>query len=232
MLVQIQDRLVAVMGGAGALLGMFGVVHFSGQSLAPVITETENSSNVLTRQGSNNDLRVKEVQLTPCLAVGLGGPLSLLATYGLSTLAKMVMLPQEMTVSELAKVDSQTVLAAGGVVFAASALLRYFSVRYMINIGKQTDEGFQLKTLCTRGPYGLFRHPIYVGVFGCTLAAPLVLDSVYACAGPLVYCAWAWGFIIPDEERAMRDKFTEEYKAYCNKSAISYIWEAVMRRLK
>mmetsp|Transcript_32595 Transcript_32595/g.77851 ORF Transcript_32595/g.77851 Transcript_32595/m.77851 type:complete len:233 (-) Transcript_32595:86-784(-) len=232
MLVTIQDRMISVLGGASALVGMFGVVHFSGQILAPVIPDSAPPSPKLVRPGSSQDVRVKEVQLTPCLAVGLGGPLSLLTTYGVSTLAKLAFLPEQKTVSEILKVDPKVCMAMGAGLFAASALLRFLSVRYMINIGKQTDEGFQLKTLCTRGPYGIFRHPIYVGVLGCTLAAPLVLDSVYALAGPMAYATWAYVWVIPSEERAMMDKFTEEYKSYCEKSALAFIYETLMRSVK
>mmetsp|Transcript_67395 Transcript_67395/g.140441 ORF Transcript_67395/g.140441 Transcript_67395/m.140441 type:complete len:237 (-) Transcript_67395:444-1154(-) len=235
MLVTIQDRLLAVMGGAGALAGMFGVVHFSGTSLAPVIPATPDtppSSSAMGRQSSQSDLRVKNVEITPCLSQEFSGPLEMAGAFAAAVLIKAAFYPEARPISELLGVDKNIVFGAGAVLYAAAALLRYKSVQYMVDIGKQTDTGFELKTLCTRGPYGLFRHPVYVGVFGCTLAAPLVLDSAYTCIAPVAYGIYAWGMVIPSEEKAMRDKFTAEYSAYCNTSTLGFIYETISRIMR
>jgi len=69
------------------------------------------------------------------------------------------------------------VYGAGMLLFGASAYFYRMGVKYMVKIGTPVPNGYQVKTLCTHGPFQYFQHPIYAALLGCSLATPLVLDS-------------------------------------------------------
>ena len=78
--------------------------------------------------------------------------------------------------------DGQILYGMGLGLFGVAAYFYHFSVKYMVKIGTPVPNGYQVKTLCTHGPFQYFQHPIYCALFGCSLSTPLVLDS--ACTTP------------------------------------------------
>jgi protein-S-isoprenylcysteine O-methyltransferase Ste14 len=72
---------------------------------------------------------------------------------------------------------------------------------------------FRRGALMTSGPYRLFRHPRYVGLFATRLALPLVFGSVIGWA-----LAIAWFVLIRRrahlEEQYLRSKFGQVYAEY------------------
>lgn len=73
----------------------------------------------------------------------------------------------------------------------------------------------QAEALLTAGPYAYVRNPMYLGNLVITTALSLMAGLWYA---PLI--AWAayalvYSNVIPYEEAFLRERFGEEYAAYC-----------------
>jgi protein-S-isoprenylcysteine O-methyltransferase Ste14 len=71
----------------------------------------------------------------------------------------------------------------------------------------------EARGLVTRGPYGVVRHPVYLGEIaaccGLTIAAPTIVNAVV-----LGVFAVAQAIRMRLEERALRDAFPDEYGSY------------------
>lgn len=68
--------------------------------------------------------------------------------------------------------------------------------------------------LCTTGPFGLVRHPMYAG--GLLLATPgfaLMFNSWIMLLLPVLLYVAFW-FLVRNEEAMMADVFGEEYRGY------------------
>ena len=78
--------------------------------------------------------------------------------------------------------NGQILYGVGLGLFGVAAYFYHISVKYMVKVGTPVPNGYQVKTLCTHGPFQYFQHPIYCALFGCSLSTPLVLDS--ACTTP------------------------------------------------
>jgi protein-S-isoprenylcysteine O-methyltransferase Ste14 len=67
-------------------------------------------------------------------------------------------------------------------------------------------------TLITAGPYGVVRHPIYLGVFGAMLGTAIVIGEMRAFL-PLLGIFGVWKKM-DAEESMLRSAFPEQYAAY------------------
>lgn len=77
--------------------------------------------------------------------------------------------------------------------------------------------GQETRVILERGPFGISRNPLYVGLVALHLAIALLWPSLWASAlAPVVVAGLWWGAIAP-EERYLRRKFGGEYAAYSNR---------------
>lgn len=102
-------------------------------------------------------------------------------------------------------------LLGGAAVFAAWAIV-LFQVR------KTTVVPFgTAATLVTSGPFRVSRNPLYVSLVVTLSAFGLLLDSAWYLLAGLLLAAALDRFVIPDEERLLRELFGEEYSAYAGR---------------
>lgn len=74
--------------------------------------------------------------------------------------------------------------------------------------------GGSTRTILDRGPFGLSRNPLYVGLIALDVGLALLWPSFWALAlTPVGVVALWWGAIVP-EERYLSAKFGAEYDAY------------------
>ena len=75
--------------------------------------------------------------------------------------------------------------------------------------------GGSTRTILDRGPFGVSRNPLYLGLIAFDVALALLVPSFWALAlTPVGVVALWWGAIRP-EERYLSAKFGAEYEAYC-----------------
>ncbi|MCZ6917003.1 MAG: isoprenylcysteine carboxylmethyltransferase family protein [Gemmatimonadetes bacterium] len=90
---------------------------------------------------------------------------------------------------------------------------RYLTFRILVGV-PEVSETSQRGALLTEGPYAVIRHPRYVEATFAVLGYALVANYV----GTYVLffaCITAIYLIVILEERELRDRFGEEYDAYC-----------------
>ena len=74
--------------------------------------------------------------------------------------------------------------------------------------------GDPTRTILDRGPFGVGRNPLYLGLVALYVGSALVWPSFWALVlTPVGVAALWWGAIAP-EERYLAAKFGEEYEAY------------------
>lgn len=100
------------------------------------------------------------------------------------------------------------VLGAASSVFAAWAM---WSLGRSYGIRTDIFDGHELKT---SGPFGLVRHPMYLGIVLYYVGATLVLQSPLLLALTALIIAPYTAIRIAHEERALRTVFGERYAAY------------------
>ncbi|EKX35645.1 hypothetical protein GUITHDRAFT_165923 [Guillardia theta CCMP2712] len=218
-----------VMWGWGVMAGMYGCVHMIGSTLAQrgILTSSSSSSSSSSAtpqkrtassghsgKAGEEAVHTPIIFLTPWIKVPLKAPGMLFASYLASAATKALAYPQTSPISKLLGVGESVVLAAGVGLFSISAYLYYSSVKYMVDVGTPVPYGFQVKTLCTNGPFRYFKHPIYTALFGCCLATPLVLDCSWCFISPALFWAYVFWFVVPREEKYMKDKFGKEYENF------------------
>jgi protein-S-isoprenylcysteine O-methyltransferase Ste14 len=101
-----------------------------------------------------------------------------------------------------------TALIVAFAVWNASALWLMARYRTALLPGGST------RTILDRGPFGLSRNPLYLGLIALDVALALLWPSFWALAFvPVGVVALWWGAILP-EERYLSAKFGAEYDAY------------------
>lgn len=74
--------------------------------------------------------------------------------------------------------------------------------------------GDPTRTILDRGPFGVSRNPLYLGLVALYVGSALMWPSFWALVlTPVGVAALWWGAIAP-EERYLAAKFGEEYEAY------------------
>lgn len=69
--------------------------------------------------------------------------------------------------------------------------------------------------------HGIYRHtrnPMYLGFLFVLVAWAVWLAAPWALLGPVLYVAWMTRFQILPEERALAERFGDEYRAYCRRT--------------
>lgn len=86
----------------------------------------------------------------------------------------------------------------------------------------EVQEGQQV---ISTGPYGVIRHPMYLGVLVMFLATPIALGS-YMAVVPFAFLPVSLVFRIRNEEKVLREELPG-YKEYCEKvryRLIPFVW--------
>ena len=99
---------------------------------------------------------------------------------------------------------------AGWCLFAAGALMRFWSTLY---IG-----GRKLHTLANEGPYSVVRNPLYLGTFLMWSAAAVYLQSVVLAVGVVAAIAFYRWFAVPGEEKQLLATLGQPYELYCRET--------------
>jgi len=97
--------------------------------------------------------------------------------------------------------------AAGWMLFAAGALMRFWGTLY---IG-----GRKLHTLACEGPYSVVRNPLYLGTFLIWSAAAVYFQSLTLALGVALGIAFYRCCAVPAEEQQLRAALGEPYERYC-----------------
>jgi protein-S-isoprenylcysteine O-methyltransferase Ste14 len=71
--------------------------------------------------------------------------------------------------------------------------------------------------LVTTGPYGIVRHPIYLGAFAFLAALALVAANLFVILPTLALLAMLYSQI-GDEEEMLADRFGDEYREYMKRT--------------
>ncbi len=71
------------------------------------------------------------------------------------------------------------------------------------------------EVLLTAGPYAYVRNPMYLGILVIVTAFAAMSGLWYALIIAWVGYAFVYGNVIPYEENFLRERFGEEYAAYC-----------------
>jgi protein-S-isoprenylcysteine O-methyltransferase Ste14 len=83
---------------------------------------------------------------------------------------------------------------------------------------RKANTGFQLKTggssLVTSGPFRYSRNPMYLGMLLWLAGLAVLLGSILPFLFPLVFFVLANFFVIPPEEKKLRQTFGERFITY------------------
>lgn len=104
--------------------------------------------------------------------------------------------------------------ALGAMLLAAFALWNSWALWLMARHRTALLPGGSTRTILDRGPFGVSRNPLYLGLIAFDVAVALLWPSFWALAAvPVGVAALWWGAILP-EERYLGAKFGAEYDAY------------------
>mmetsp|Transcript_33524 Transcript_33524/g.52166 ORF Transcript_33524/g.52166 Transcript_33524/m.52166 type:complete len:225 (+) Transcript_33524:283-957(+) len=215
-LINLHERMMALAGGCITLAGMYSCVYLSGTRLATM--HATLPSNVVTDEEA--DIKPFTIELTPWIKVPLRAPIMLAGSFLIAAITKASSFPNSLPLSTLTGMSTNVVAGTGLALFAASNFLYYSTVKYMVKIGTPVPSGFKVKTLCTHGPFNYLQHPIYTALLGCTLATPFVFDSAYCFLSPISFYLYVFCYVVPREEKYMKDKFGPEYEKFSGRFSI------------
>jgi protein-S-isoprenylcysteine O-methyltransferase Ste14 len=102
----------------------------------------------------------------------------------------------------------------GWALVAAFALWNGWALALMARSRTALLPGGATRAILDRGPFGVSRNPLYLGLIALDVALALLAPSAWALlAVPISLLALTWGAILP-EERYLRAKFGADYEAY------------------
>lgn len=100
-----------------------------------------------------------------------------------------------------------------GIGFDLSGLLAFQRARTTVNpLAPERSSA-----LVMSGVYRLTRNPMYVGMAIFLIAFAIHLGSLWTLLGPLAFVAYITRFQIIPEERALRERFGDDFVAYCSR---------------
>ncbi len=106
---------------------------------------------------------------------------------------------------------------AGIILIAAGAALGLTCVGVFVIIGKGTAAPFDPpRKFVAVGPYKYVRNPMYIGALLVILGFGFYINSLAVLIFGLPWILFALLFVIFYEEPALRKKFGEEYRTYCD----------------
>lgn len=125
-------------------------------------------------------------------------------------------IPIAVSIIYFAQPDNQNILL-GFAVLLAGELIRMWSVSYAGGETRTTSVG--APSLCTAGPYGFVRNPIYVGNMLMYLGIVIVAGSpnlMLMALATMSFFIIQYSLIISLEEEKLDELFGSDYKTYKN----------------
>ena len=105
------------------------------------------------------------------------------------------------------------VMALIGIGAGIAGIWSFYKARTTIN----PLEPSEATHFVSEGIYKLSRNPMYVGLACCLVSWAIWLSYLLPWLGVLLFIAYMTHFQIIPEERALRQKFGDEYQNYCLK---------------
>jgi protein-S-isoprenylcysteine O-methyltransferase Ste14 len=107
--------------------------------------------------------------------------------------------------------------ALGWTLLAVFAVVNGSALVAMSRHGTGLLPGQSSTTILDRGPFGLSRNPLYVGLLVLSAGVALLAGSLWALlALPIEWALLRWGAVLP-EERYLAGKFGDTYADYRNR---------------
>lgn len=117
----------------------------------------------------------------------------------------------------LAMVPWPSRLIAGfGIAFAGFAFMGWAHKRFD-TLGTPLATNRAATVLLTKGPFRFSRNPLYVGFCALLAGSGAAADSLWMLAAALMFFLYLDRFVVPREERYLRERFGADYDAYCSK---------------
>lgn len=104
-------------------------------------------------------------------------------------------------------------VAAVGIAIAASGVITCLRAKTTISPFSPN----KTTSLITTGIFQWTRNPMYLGVLLLLCALAVLLQSVWALLGPVVFFLWVYFLQILPEERILSKMFGETYQSYCSR---------------
>ncbi len=116
--------------------------------------------------------------------------------------------------------------AIGGALIAAGIIIRVWSIRILGKFFTATVQIQEDHRLIQDGPYGLVRHPSYLGAFMAFVGSGLFLNSALGALIAAVSMMIAYRYRISMEEKVLMSAFGQQYIRYQKrtKKMIPLIW--------
>lgn len=103
---------------------------------------------------------------------------------------------------------------AGWIITAAGACLALYSI-YLIKAANKTSYVTDTPPdLMTKGVFAFSRNPFYLGYAIAATGAAIIYGTLAAFAAPVIYFAIINFWVIPFEEKTLRQKFGQKYQGY------------------
>jgi protein-S-isoprenylcysteine O-methyltransferase Ste14 len=118
------------------------------------------------------------------------------------------------------------VTIAGFIMLWTGVLLRNYSIKIL---GKHFTATIQLQTdhrLITSGPYGIIRHPSYLGALLAMMGSAIFLNSLIGVTVSFIAMMIAYTIRIQAEEKVLKSLFGNVYTEYQQKTKkiIPFLW--------
>ena len=108
------------------------------------------------------------------------------------------------------RVGVALVVAAVGAVFDVAGIIAFRRAKTTVNPMKPEKSA----VLVSSGVYRITRNPMYVGMVFILLAWAVVLASLWALFGPILFAVCTTRFQIKPEERVLAARFGDEFASY------------------
>lgn len=102
-------------------------------------------------------------------------------------------------------------LLVAGILFGGWARITFTRKTTSLFVGDSASH------LVAQGPFQFSRNPMYLGITICCAAFGLVAGSAYYAAAAAVFFVIIATAYVPFEENVLRQKFGNDYEAYCQK---------------
>lgn len=102
----------------------------------------------------------------------------------------------------------------GMVLIVAGFLIANHHARMFRRVGTNINTFGPPGKLVTEGLFARSRNPMYLGMLVILIGVASLLGSIAPWLGPIAFFAIAGGFYIPIEEKAMVERFGEQYAEY------------------
>ena len=108
------------------------------------------------------------------------------------------------------RVGAALVFAAVGAAFDVAGIIAFRRAKTTVNPMKPEKSA----VLVSSGVYRITRNPMYVGMVFILLAWAVVLASLWALFGPILFAVCTTRFQIKPEERVLAARFGDEFASY------------------